>query len=481
LSKNSTWKWGREEQYAYDAVLQAIGNQILVPYSLERPLRLTTDASAVGAGAVLAHLTEDGREEPVAFASKTFSDADRNYPVHEREAASIVFALKKFQNFLEGREFEIVTDNAALVALFGDKSHLRSYAAQRLRRWGLILGAHRYRIVRRRSEDIPHADYLSRHPGPDDTPIESPIYQIHYTDDMLVTAQEVAAATDDDRILKKVRGFVLDGWPSQVEDELKPFHRRFLQLTVENSCVLWGTRVVVPTVLRARVLALIHETHPGVSRMSALARGYVWYPNLDADLEALVRDCAVCKTLQAATPHEELVPWAWPTRRWQRVYVDFAKYRGNYILLGQDGHSKWPDVHIMADLTAGSVIEVLRSWFARWGLPEELVSDNGPPFTSSAFEQFLAENGVKLTHTPVYHPASNPVERGVQTMKRGLNKQLLDNETLARSLQHKIDAWLFAYRNTPHSVTKVSPAELFLGRRPRTRLSLLAPDKLLKE
>ncbi|KAG8232364.1 hypothetical protein J437_LFUL008832 [Ladona fulva] len=84
---------------------------------------MTSDASPIGAGCVLSHVTEDGREEPIAFGSKTFTDSEKNYPVHEREAAAMVFGLKKFNTFLEGREFELVTDNAALVALFGDKTN----------------------------------------------------------------------------------------------------------------------------------------------------------------------------------------------------------------------------------------------------------------------------------------------------------------------------------------------------------------------
>ena len=216
--------------------------------------------------------------------------------------------------------------------------------------------------------------------------------------------------------------------------------------------------------------------------MSALARGYVWYPNLDADLEQLVRDCAVCRTLQVDIPHEQLVPWSWPTRRWQRVFIDFADYQGSHLLLGQDGHSKWPEVQIVADKTADTTVEVLRSWFARWGLPEELVCDNGPPFHSEAFITFLDANGVNLKHSPSYHtPSNGQIERGVQTVKACLEKQLLDNATSSRTLQHKIDVWLFAYRNTPHSVTRVAPAELFLGRRPRTKLSLVKPDQILKK
>jgi len=156
--------------------------------------------------------------------------------------------------------------------------------------------------------------------------------------------------------------------------------------------------------------------------MTALAWGYVWYPQMDAETEQLVKNCAVCQMLQPAKQHVQLVPWSWPTRQWQRIFIDFAKYRSSDLFIRQDGHSKWPEVQIMSDMTAAATIEALRTMFTRWGLPEELVCDNGPPFTSAAFTSFLAENGVKLTHTPVYHPASNPAERGVQSVKSGLSK-----------------------------------------------------------
>ena len=101
LKQSSTWYWGKREQHAYNKALHLLSNTVLVPYSLERPLRLTSDASPVGAGAVLAHVKEDGTEEPVAFASKMFSQAELNYPVHEREAAAMIFGLKKFNKYLQ--------------------------------------------------------------------------------------------------------------------------------------------------------------------------------------------------------------------------------------------------------------------------------------------------------------------------------------------------------------------------------------------
>jgi hypothetical protein len=119
--------------------------------------------------------------------------------------------------------------------------------------------------------------------------------------------------------------------------------------------------------------------------------------------------------------------------------------------------------------------------FVAYGLPEEFVIDNGPPFASEQLAKFFKQNAVVHTFTPTYHPQSNgSVQRTVRSVKEGLLQQLLDSRFCKRSLQHKIDAWIFDYRNTHHTTTGVSPAERFLARRPRTPLSLLQPSNLLK-
>jgi hypothetical protein len=180
-------------------------------------------------------------------------------------------------------------------------------------------------------------------------------------------------------------------------------------------------------------------------------------------------------------PREGLVPWSWPTHHWQRLDMDFAGFEGENLLVLQDGHSKWPEVKILAFTDASSVIETLRTLFAAYGLPEEVVSDNGQPFTSEQLAKFFKQNAVVHTFTLTYHPQSNgTAETTVRSVKVGLLQQLLDSGLCKRLLQHKIDAWIFDYRNTPHTTMGVSPVELFLGRRPRTFLSLLQPSNLLK-
>ncbi|XP_063222662.1 uncharacterized protein K02A2.6-like [Bacillus rossius redtenbacheri] len=133
----------------------------------------------------------------------------------------------------------------------------------------------------------------------------------------------------------------------------------------------------------------------------------------------------------------------------------------------------------MTATTAFHMVGKLRTLFAAFGLPEVVVTDNGPPFQSDEFGQFLSANGVKHVRTPHYHTQSNgAVELQVQTVKIALRRQLQEGRSKAhtRTLQHMVNVFLFAYRNTPHSLTKKTPEELFLQRQPRTRLSLLKPS-----
>ena len=122
-------------------------------------------------------------------------------------------------------------------------------------------------------------------------------------------------------------------------------------------------------------------------------------------------------------------------------------------------------------MSPSCVIDVLRTLFARFGLPEMIVSDNGTCFVSSEFKQFLRKNGVRHTTSAPYHPASNGLaERAVQIIKRGLKK------VTEGTMHTRLAKVLFTYRMTPQSTTGQAPAELLLGRRPRTCLDLLRPN-----
>ena len=130
------------------------------------------------------------------------------------------------------------------------------------------------------------------------------------------------------------------------------------------------------------------------------------------------------------------------------------------------------EVFPIRSTTADVTIEVLRALFSRFGLPLEVVSDNGPQFVAREFQTFLKMNCIKHTLCPPYHPSTNGLaERHVQTFKR-MYRACPDKG----SPQHKVANVLFRYRNTPHSTTNKTPAQLFLKREPRTHLSFIKPS-----
>ena len=154
-----------------------------------------------------------------------------------------------------------------------------------------------------------------------------------------------------------------------------------------------------------------------------------------------------------------------------RIHADFLTVAGQMLLLVVDAYSKWPEVFIMKDTTAGQTIEVFRQLFATWGLPLQLHTDNGPQFVSAEFEHFLKSNGVMHTTSAVYHQNSNgQAERFVSTLKHALKTQ---SEPV--SLQTKISRFLLTYRTAINNSTGELPSVLMLGRRLRTRLDLVKP------
>ena len=165
--------------------------------------------------------------------------------------------------------------------------------------------------------------------------------------------------------------------------------------------------MVIPEVLRPQLLCELHENHQGMVKMKALGCSHFWWPNLDSYIEALVNNCQTCQfnrhQLAAAPVHN----WSWPNRPWQRIHVVYAQKGKFNFLVVTDSYSRWPEVALVNSTTSEKTIEVLRGYFATWGLPDELVSDNGPQFVSVEFETFLRNNGVKHIKSSPYHPQSN--------------------------------------------------------------------------
>ena len=140
---------------------------------------------------------------------------------------------------------------------------------------------------------------------------------------------------------------------------------------------------------------------------------------INNDIEQLVCECVPCQIAQNKVRKVPLHPWPTTTNNWQRVHIDFCYVDGHTLLILVDSKTKWLDVYIMKSTMALATMEKLRCSFAIFGLPVELVSDNGPPFKSETFKMFCNANGISHITSPPYHPPSNGLaERGVQTVEK---------------------------------------------------------------
>ena len=104
------FKWTPKRQKAFEELKHYLANgPLLFHYDEKLPLALSIDASPYGIGAVLFHI--DGKERPIAFASRTLSDAEKRYGQKEREGAAIIFGVIHFEKYLYGRRFNLYTDH----------------------------------------------------------------------------------------------------------------------------------------------------------------------------------------------------------------------------------------------------------------------------------------------------------------------------------------------------------------------------------
>ena len=392
-------------------------------YDPDLPVRVACDASPYILGAVLSHVMSDGSEKPVAFALRTVNRAERNYSQIDKEALALVWGIRKFNHYLYGRRFTLVTDHQPLTAIFHPEKGIPAMTAARMQRYALQLATHDYEIKYRTSAKHANADGLSRLPmATGKTATESDVmdnFYMNHMDVWPITASVIQSECSKDPVLSKVLGRTQHGWPKVSPVGLEPLFSKRHELSIFHGCIMWGIRGVVPHKLRNQILHELHEGHIGIVEMKGLARSYVWWPGIDQDIESLAKKCQGYQKVQFEAPTVPLHPWKWPIKPWQRIHVDYAgPFMGHMFLIVVDAHSKWAEVLLTGSTSSERTVELLREVFARYGLPEHLHSDNGRQFTSEVFQNFMKVNNIKHTFSAPYHPATyGQAERFVQTFK----------------------------------------------------------------
>jgi hypothetical protein len=358
---------------------------------------LRVDASPVGLGAILTQ-TQQGVVRPIAYASRTFTPVERRYSQTEREALAVVWGCEKFHLYLYGTTFDLLTDLKPLEVIYSPTSK----PPVRIERWGLRLQPYTFRLKYSPGVTNP-ADMLSRLPVPTTVHCERNVAEeyVHYIARNAIpktmTLTQLEQATARDPVLQQVHQSVISGnW--QKNKETDPY---FCVVTATESLLLRGSRIVIPASLQPTTLQLAHEGHQGIVRTKQLLREKVWWPGIDKDVEHLIHSCISCQAQSSQSCPQPLTMTEMPSRPWTVLHADLCGSfpSGESLLVLVDSCSRWPEVFIIKSTTATVIINRLKSCFAVHGLPEKIVTDNGPQFVADEFNSYLREHGIG--HKPI--------------------------------------------------------------------------------
>ncbi|XP_040071687.1 uncharacterized protein K02A2.6-like [Ixodes scapularis] len=238
------------------------------------------------------------------------------------------------------------------------------------------------------------ADALSRFPAKE-TLEEEEKFQVNALEHISVTQdrlQEIREATASDAQLQLLRQYARTAWPEekdQVPQLGKPFWSYREEIHEEDGLVLRSNKLVIPTAIRQKIINLLHAAHAGKEKMKRRARDILFWPGINAEIEGKYDNCSICQKYKPRNVKMPLLSHAVPALPWQYVSVDFFTHQGRDFIIMVDFYSFYFEVEEMKTTTASKVKEFCLKAFATHGLPSKLLSDNGPPFGSHDFKQFL--------------------------------------------------------------------------------------------
>lgn len=437
-------------------------------YDMTEEVTIQCDASEKGLGTTL---LQNG--QPVAFASRTLSQVEQRYPQIEKECLAIVFACTKISQYITKRTaITVETDHKPLQSIF-KKSLLT--APSRLQRMLLRLQHYNLNIKYKPGSQMYVADHLSRVylRQTEDLPKDEfqvfalELEEINPLDTVKITSERLSQlqkGTEQDPVMQALKNTILIGWPDtkeQVPQIVRDYWNFRKELTLHYGVLFKNQRIIIPLSLRSEMLARLHSSHLGIEACLRKARDQIYWPNMTTHIKEVVAKCEDCAEYQTANPQQPMQTNKIPERPWSRVGSDlFSLHSKDYIVL-VDYYSDFVEVDLLKNTNSSAVIKFLKAQFSDHGIPDVLVTDNGPHFISGEFSEFATQWKFQHVTSSPYHPKSNGnAESAVKIVKSRIKKAQRDNK----------DPWLslLDYRNTPTTGMQTSPAQRLMSRRTKT-------------
>ena len=461
LGKDIAWHWQTEQVEAFNKLKSCLKSApVLRYYDVKKPITVQVDACKTGLGAVL---LQEG--QPIAMASKALDNVQSGYAVIEKELLAICFGCVKFHNYIFGKKTIVQTDHKPLVAIMTKPLYTLSARMQRMR---MRLQNYHIEVKYVKGTHLLFADTLSRAHSVKCTPHDL------FNSDISVTAIDISSdllsdireETNRDETMLNLRKLILNGWPHKTQEihpRLQQYHKHKDVLTIQEGLITKNNKIIIPDKLQNTILHHIHESHLGLTKSKQLARDNVFWPGIDTQLTDIINRCNVCQNNRKHLHREPLKSHEIPDLPYSKVGTDIFEINNKTFLITIDYFSKYPEITQLPNTRAATVIEALKNNFARHGIPNEVMSDNGPQFRSHEYADFAKSYNFKPLYSTPYYPQSNgQTERYVQTIKNMMKKCSADHVD--------IQIGLLNYRNTPLEHINLSPSQLLMGRRLRSRI-----------
>lgn len=499
--KDVLWRWGAEEQRAFDALKHAfVEAPVLVMPDMEAPFRVETDASDFAMGAILSQEGPDGDWRPVAYYSKALQPAERNYQVYDKELLAVVRALETWRPYLEG--------NPHRIQIFSDHRNLEFFMTtrdlnRRQARWSMFLNRFNFIIYHRPGHLSAGPDGLSRRPDH-----EVPVGERDNIDLRLLPQEKLGAMAEEEprtttvkrgvivgidrcgksevvakvgqeirgdaEILQRIREVSQDDPKLNLMWELESasalVKSRLKDFTVDGGLVRYRGLVYVPDNAEVKrwLLQLYHDSipagHPGISNtLALLARNYYW-PRMSEFVKRYVEGCETCQKSKPRRqpPLGKLQPLEVPTGPWQHITTDYIgplpSSRGHdAIQVVCDKQTK--RAHFLPAHTTDGANDMCDVFMERvWclhGTPKKIIADRGPQFAANFARRMWERLGIKRALSTAHHAQTDG-----QTER--VNQEL---EVYLRAyVDFYQDDWMdwlpfaeFAYNNRFHSAIGMSP------------------------
>lgn len=452
-SKYRILKWNEQAINAFEELKEAmIDAPVLKTPDFSKRFLVQCDASDHSISGVISQKDDESNEDrPIAFVSRKLRGAELNYTTTEKECLAVIFAIEKFSHYIEGIEFDVITDHSALLWLLNQKE-----LKGRLARWVMRIQHFDFNIkhIKGKLNTVP--DAISRF-----EPVED-IALIDISNRPIDMEYEQLKA----KIIKNPKKF--DNYKI-VDDKV------YIKLKKNLSSTEFKYKLVVPISMREQVIKECHDNklaaHFGTFKTTRrILQKYYWM-GVANDVKKYVKQCHVCLQSKSQTKKKfgQMGKMKTATRPWQVISLDLMgpfvrSSKGNdSLLVICDYFTKMPILVPLRNSKAKKVCEVVENdVFLEHSVPDTIICDNGKQFISKMFKQLAKNYGVaNIFYNCFYHPQNNPTERQNKTIGAAIRSYINDNHKHWDSNIKQIQT---AMRTATNVVTGYTPFYLDRGR-----------------